>query len=157
MQITQHKVVTIDYTLTGDDGAVLDTSRGGEPLAYLHGAGNLIPGLERALDGRVAGDRFQVSIAPEDAYGPRDERLRQTVAREMFEDQGLEVGAQFMAHMAGAEHIFTVVDIQGERVTIDGNHPLAGVSLNFDVTVRSVRDATAEEVSHGHVHGPHGH
>ncbi|MBP7691919.1 MAG: peptidylprolyl isomerase [Anaerolineales bacterium] len=152
MHITKHTVVAIDYTLTDDAGGVLDSSRGGEPLAYLHGVGQIIPGLERALEGKAAGEAFQVAIAPADGYGERDDRLKQQVTRDMFEGHAIEVGMQFMAQMAGAQHVFTVVGVDGDDVTVDGNHPLAGVPLNFDVTVVSVRAATEEELSHGHAH-----
>lgn len=157
MQIANNTVVAIAYTLTDDGGTVLDSSEGGEPLAYLHGVGQIIPGLENALDGKAAGDAFQVRIAPADGYGERDEDLRQEVTRDMFDGHDIEVGMRFMAQMAGAEHVFTVVGIDGDDVTVDGNHPLAGVALNFDVKVVSVRAATEEELSHGHAHGDDGH
>jgi FKBP-type peptidyl-prolyl cis-trans isomerase SlyD len=157
MQVAKHKVVTIDYTLTDDEGTVIDTSRGAEPLAYLHGTGSLIPGLESVLEGKASGESFKVSVAPEEGYGLRDERLKQVVSRDMFEGQEVEMGMRFRAQFGGAEHVFTVVGVQDDVVTVDGNHPLAGVPLNFDVTVVTVREATAEELSHGHVHGPHGH
>ena len=157
MQIAKDTVVAIDYTLTDDAGTVIDSSRGSEPLAYLHGVGQIIPGLERALEGKAAGDAFQVNIAPADGYGERDDQLQQVVNREMFEGHAVEVGMQFLAHMAGAQHVFTVVGVEGDDVTVDGNHPLAGMALNFDVTVVSVRAATAEELTHGHAHGGDGH
>jgi FKBP-type peptidyl-prolyl cis-trans isomerase SlyD len=157
MQIAKHKVVTIDYTLTNDAGAVIDTSKGAEPLAYIHGVGSLIPGLESALEGRSPGESLQVKVAPEDGYGQRDDALTQVVTREMFEGEALEVGMRFRARTDEGEHIFTVMEVQDETVTIDGNHPLAGMPLNFDVSIVDVRDATAEELDHGHVHGPHGH
>ncbi len=157
MQIAKHKVVTIDYTLTDDAGTVIDSSQGGDPLAYIHGIGSLIPGLENALDGQAVGAALQVRVAPEQGYGVRDERLRQEVTRDMFEGHTVEVGMRFRAQFGDAEHIFTVVSIERESITVDGNHPLAGVPLNFAVTIKDVRDATDEELSHGHVHGPHGH
>lgn len=157
MHIAKHKVVTIDYTLTDDAGTVIDSSQGGDPLAYIHGIGSLIPGLESALEGQAAGAALQVRVAPEQGYGMRDERLRQEVTRDMFEGHTVEVGMRFRAQFGGAEHIFTVMSVERESVTVDGNHPLAGVPLNFAVTVKDVRDATEEELSHGHVHDGHAH
>lgn len=157
MQISKHKVVSIDYTLTGDDGAVIDTSDGREPLAFIQGAGNIIPGLESALEGRGKGDELQVKIAPDQGYGERVDSLRQEVPKDRFEADSVEVGMQFHAHTDSGPLLVTVVDVDDENVTVDGNHPLAGVNLNFDVTVVDVRDATAEELDHGHVHGPGGH
>ena len=159
MQIAKDKVVIIDYTLTDDQGEVIDTSKDGEPLSYIQGTGDIIPGLENALEGRAVGETLKVSIPPQDGYGLRDEELVHVVSREIFRDaEGLEVGAQFQGRTDGEAHIFTVMEISGDEVTIDGNHPLAGMTLNFDVTVREVREATAEELSHGHVHdGAHQH
>jgi FKBP-type peptidyl-prolyl cis-trans isomerase SlyD len=158
MQISKHKVVTIDYTLKDDDGDVIDSSAGGEGLVYLHGANNLIPGLESALEGKAKGDEVAVRVAPEDAYGERDDGLRQAVPREMFGEEEINVGAQYHAAGPNGEQlVVTVVSANDEEVTVDGNHPLAGVPLNFAVTVLDIRDATEEEVSHGHVHGAGGH
>ncbi len=158
MQISKHKVVTIEYTLTNDQGAVLDTSEGGEPLAYIQGVGGLIPGLESELEGKSSGDALSVSIPPEQGYGERDEALVQVVARDMFAGvDDLEVGMQFQAKSDEEEQVVTVSKVEGDEVTVDGNHPLAGETLNFEVTVVDVRDATAEELEHGHVHGPGGH
>jgi FKBP-type peptidyl-prolyl cis-trans isomerase SlyD len=158
MQIATNKVVEIHYTLTNDEGEVLDSSRGGDPLAYIHGVGNIIPGLERALTGHSAGDKFQVTIAPEDAYGLRDDGLVQSVPRSAF--QGVDEilpGMQFQAQSPEGLQLVTVIDVDGDEVILDGNHPMAGVTLNFDVEVANIRDATAEELDHGHVHGPGGH
>jgi len=160
MQIAKDKVVTIDYTLTDGQGTVLDSSQDGEPLSYIQGAGSIIPGLEAALEGKSIGEALQVTIAPDQAYGERDESLMQTVSRGSFEgaDQ-VEVGMRFRVQSDSELQVITVVGVEEDTVTIDGNHPLAGVTLNFDVTIRGVRDATGEELSHGHVHGPeaHGH
>lgn len=159
MVITRNKVVRFDYTLTDDSRAVLDSSEGGEPLTYLHGAGNIIPGLESALEGKRTGESLDVRVAAAEAYGERDERLVQSVPREMFEDSHeIQVGMQF--HSGDAEGnvtVVTVTNITEETVTVDANHPLAGVPLNFAVTIVEVRDATPEELAHGHVHGPGGH
>ncbi|WP_455210259.1 FKBP-type peptidyl-prolyl cis-trans isomerase [Kaarinaea lacus] len=158
MQIAKHKVVTLDYTLTDNDGNVLDKSQGGE-FVYLHGASNIIPGLENALDGKQSGDEVKVSVAPDEGYGQRNDALTQVVPKEAFEStDDLQVGQQFHAQTPEGQYVMiTVMNIEGDQITIDGNHPLAGVDLNFDVKVVDVRDATDEEVSHGHVHGPGGH
>lgn len=156
MQIADLTVVTIDYTLTDEDGDELDTSRGGEPLTYLHGAGNIIPGLERALAGHSSGDELSVTILPEDAYGNPDEDLVQRLPRGNFPPGDIPVGSQFRADGPGGPQVVTVVGVDAATVTIDANHPLAGVTLTFAVTVRDVREATAEERKHGHVHGPGG-
>ncbi len=154
MQITKNAVVAIDYQLTSDEGEVLDTSEGHEPLAYLHGAGGIIPGLERELEGKQVGDQFQVAIAPADAYGERNDALEQEVPRDQFEgDEDLTLGMQFQVDSEAEPMVVTVIEIDDDVVTIDGNHPMAGINLNFDVTVREVREATSDELSHGHVHG----
>ena len=158
MQVSEKKVVAIDYTLKDDDGQVLDSSQGRDPLLYLHGANNIIPGLEAALEGKTAGDAVSVRVAPEEAYGVRDDAKIQSVPRQMFGDAEVEIGGQY--HAAGPDGeplVVTVVEADDENVTVDGNHPLAGAHLNFDVTVVEVRDATEEEMAHGHVHGPGGH
>jgi FKBP-type peptidyl-prolyl cis-trans isomerase SlyD len=158
MVIDKDTVVSLHYTLTGSDGEVLDRSEEGEPFDYLHGAGNIVPGLERALEGRGAGDEIRVAVAAEDGYGERDEEMLLVVQRERFEAAGpLEIGMRFQADTPAGARIFTITGIEGDEVTIDGNHPLAGETLNFDVKVVGVRDATAEELAHGHPHGPDGH
>ncbi|TRX74196.1 FKBP-type peptidyl-prolyl cis-trans isomerase [Pseudomonas mangiferae] len=159
MLIAANKAVSIDYTLTNDAGEVIDSSAGGAPLVYLHGAGNIIVGLEKALEGKQPGDELQVSIEPENAYGEYSAELVATLDRSMFEGvDELEVGMQFHASGPnGGMQIVTVRDIEGDEVTVDGNHPLAGQRLNFQVKVVDVRDASAEEVAHGHVHGEGGH
>lgn len=157
MQIANHTVVTLDYTLTDDEGNVIDRSEDGT-FAYLHGASNIIPGLEQALDGKAPGDALKVSIAAEDGYGHHDESKTVAVPMSMFpEDSQVEVGMQFQAQGPEGETLMvTVTQVEGDSVTVDGNHPLAGVQLNFDVSVVSVREATEEEIAHGHVHGPGG-
>lgn len=158
MQISANKVVSIDYTLTDDNGAVIDSSEGRGPLAYLQGHGNIIPGLENALEGKSAGDALQVSVAPAEGYGVRDDSLTQEVPRQMFENaDDIQVGMQFQTSSEHGMHIVTVTKIDDEKVTVDANHPLAGQNLNFDVKVVDVRDASEEELAHGHVHGPEGH
>ena len=158
MRIAKDTVVAIDYTLTDDEGQVLDSSEGQEPLSYLHGASGIIPGLERELDGKQVGDQLQVAVAPEDGYGERNEELRQDVARDQFDEiEDLALGMQFQVDSDAGPMVITIVDIAEDVVAVDGNHPLAGVNLNFAVTVREVRDATEAELAHGHVHGPGGH
>jgi FKBP-type peptidyl-prolyl cis-trans isomerase SlyD len=158
MTIGKDKVVTIDYTLTNQDGQVLDTSKGGQPLTYLHGNRNIIPGLESALDGKLKGDAVTVSLPPEQAYGQRNEGMVQAVPKRMFQGvENIQAGMQFQAQSPQGPRLVTVVGVEGDNVTVDANHPLAGVTLNFDVNVVEVRDATAEELSHGHVHGEGGH
>jgi FKBP-type peptidyl-prolyl cis-trans isomerase SlyD len=157
MQISQDAVVSIHYTLTDDTGKKLDSSDG-TPLAYLHGNGNLIPGLERELEGKAAGDKLNVKIAAADAYGEYDKSLVQRVPRRALKGVGnLSVGMQLHTQSAHGVRAVTVTQIVGDMVTIDGNHPLAGQNLNFDVEVAEVRVATEEELAHGHVHGPGGH
>src|SRR5574344_3057671 len=159
MQIADNAVVAIDYTLRNDEGEVLDSSEGAQPLVYLHGAANIIPGLEQALAGKQAGDELKVSIEPEDAYGEYSLELVATVNRSMFEGvDELQVGMQFHASAPdGGMQVVTIRDLDGDQVTVDGNHPLAGQRLNFEVKVAGVRAATDEEVAHGHVHGEGGH
>lgn len=158
MQISGNKVVSIDYTLTDDQGTVIDSSEGRGPLAYLQGHGNIIPGLESALEGKSTGDALQVTVAPADGYGERDDSLTQAVPRNMFENaDDIQIGMQFQTASEHGMHIVTVTAIDSDNVTVDANHPLAGQTLNFDVTVVEVRDATEEELAHGHVHGPDGH
>ncbi len=158
MLITDRCAVSIHYTLTDDAGDVLDSSIGREPLTYLHGSGQIVPGLEHALVGRAAGDAFSVDIAPEDGYGPRSESMVQVVPRAAFQGVArLEPGMQFEAGGDQGSLSVVITAIDGDQVTVDGNHPLAGQTLHFDVEVTAVRAASAEEVLHGHVHGTGGH
>ncbi len=158
MQIEQNSVVTLHYTLKDNDGNVIDQSDDGSFL-YLHGAMNIIPGLENALAGKSAGDEFSVSVSPEEGYGAKDPERIQEVPKEMFDNADeIKPGVQFHAQGPdGNAVVVTVVEVKDEAVVIDGNHALAGVDLNFSVTVVDVREATEEEISHGHVHGEHGH
>ena len=160
MQVAKNAVVTIDYTLKNSDGHVIDSSKseGRQPLPYIHGAGGLIAGLEKALEGKNAGDSLSVAIAPEEAYGTRDESLVHAVPKASFGNNAIVVGAQFRTQdKQGRQQVVTVSRIDADSVTIDANHPLAGVTLHFDVTINDVREATPEELAHGHVHGPGGH
>jgi FKBP-type peptidyl-prolyl cis-trans isomerase SlyD len=154
MQVADNMAVSIHYTLTNDDGEVLDSSIGDEALVYLHGGGNIISGLEKALHGKVAGDKFNVRIAAEDAYGELVDEMVQVISRDMFEGiDNIEVGMQFHADVSSGPGVVTVVNIEGDDITIDGNHPLAGLALTFDVEVIDVRAATQEDMAHGHIHG----
>jgi len=158
MQIAKQRVVSIEYTLTDDEGTVLDSSRGREPLVYLHGVGQMIPGLEAALTDKVAGEALQVRVLPAEAYGERDDTLVQKAARSQLRGVAeIEVGMQFQASGPQGRQVVTVVAIDGDEITLDANHPLAGVPLNFAVEVVAVRAATPQELQHGHIHGPHGH
>lgn len=158
MQVQKNKVVAIDYKLTDATGAMIDSSADHGPLTYIQGIGNLIPGLEKELEGKKAGDSLKVTIAAKDGYGERNDSLCQVVPRSQFEStEGLEIGMQFEVETEQGELVVSVTKIEGENVTVDGNHPLAGVELHFDVTIKSIRDASAEELAHGHVHGEGGH
>jgi FKBP-type peptidyl-prolyl cis-trans isomerase SlyD len=158
MQIVKDAVVTMHYTLKNDSGETIDSSAGGDPLAYLQGNGNLIPGLESALEGKQAGDKVLVKVAPGDGYGEYDKALVQQVPRRSFKGiANIQVGMQFQVQSDHGPRAVTVTNVIGDMVTVDGNHPLAGQHLNFDVEITEVRVATDEELSHGHVHGPGGH
>lgn len=158
MNISENSVASIHYTLTDSEGKVIDSSEGQEPLAYLHGAGNIIPGLEKALLGKVVGDKFTVSIPAAEAYGVRDDSMVQELPSNMFSGiDNIEVGMEFHAETEHGLQVVTVTKVEGDNVTIDGNHPLAGVDLNFDVEVADIRAASAEELEHGHAHGAGGH
>lgn len=157
MKVSAQSVVSIHYTLTDNTGTVLDSSSGREPLSYIQGLGHLILGMEEGLEGKAAGDRFQLKIAPEKGYGVRNEEMIQQVPLSAFGGQEIKPGMQFEAGTEEQRFLVTVTEVGTETVTVDGNHPLAGVELNFDIEVMSVREATGEELSHGHVHGPGGH
>ncbi|WP_024298754.1 FKBP-type peptidyl-prolyl cis-trans isomerase [Methylomicrobium lacus] len=154
MQVANNMAVSIHYTLTNDEGEVIDSSIGSDALVYLHGKGNIISGLEQALAGKEVGEQFTVRVPAEDAYGEFMPERVQVIPRSMFEgvDQ-LEVGMQFHADVSAGPGIVAIVDIDGDDITIDGNHPLAGMPLTFDVEIVDVREATREELEHGHIHG----
>ena len=158
MKISENHVVTLNYTLKDNDDNIIDKSDDGS-FCYLHGASNIIPGLENALTGKTSGDELSVSVAPEEGYGPRDDARIQEVPRDAFPPEiTIEPGMQFNAQgPEGQDVMVTIAKVDGDTVTVDGNHPLAGVTLNFDVTIADIRDASAEELEHGHVHGPNGH
>lgn len=156
--IKDGKVVELSYVLKNDQGEELDSATSASPLAYLHGHGQIIPGLEEALEGLKVGDSKQVTIPPKDAYGEFNPDLRMKIERKHFpQNAKIEAGMQFVADMGGGHVPFTVHKVEDEFVFVDGNHPLAGQTLHFNVEVVSLRDATAEELEHGHAHGPGGH
>jgi FKBP-type peptidyl-prolyl cis-trans isomerase SlyD len=155
MIVETNKVVSIHYTLTNDDNNVLDQSSKEQPLVYLHGTGNIIPGLEEALAGKTSGDKLKTRIEPEHAYGIRQEGMVQTMPLDAFQGaEKIEPGMQFHAAGPNGENIVvTVTQIEDGQVIIDGNHPLSGVALTFDVEIADIREATAEEITHKHIHG----
>ncbi len=157
MQVADKTVVSIDYTLTNDAGEVLDSSKGAEPLTYIHGTGQIISGLESALAGKRQGDSLKVRLDARDAYGDRDESKVMTASRAQFGGDEPEVGLQVRADGPGGSEVLRIVAVDNDVVTLDGNHPLAGVPLTFDVTVVGIRAATKQELKHGHAHGSHGH
>ena len=153
MQIAADRVVLIHYTLKDDQGAVIDSSSGGDPLAYIQGHGNLVAGLEKALEGKQDGDTVAVSVPPAEGYGIHEATLIQRIPKRSLQGSGeIKKGMQFQGM-----RVFTVTAVMGDMVTLDGNHPLADKTLNFDVEIVSVREATTEELEHGHVHGAGGH
>lgn len=156
MKINNGKVVSFHYTLKDNEGQVLDQS-GDNPLFYLHGHKNIIPGLESALEGKGANDELTVTVQPKDAYGEIEPQLVQDIPRAEFPDnESLEVGMQFQMDTPNGPAIIMVKNLTDSVITVDGNHPLAGTTLNFEVKVANVREASAEELEHGHVHGEGG-
>ena len=158
MQIANNSVVSFHYTLTDDNGQVLDSSQGREPLVYLQGVGQIVPGLEKAMEGRQVGDQFKVDVVPEEGYGVHHAELVQEVPREAFQGvEDIQPGMQFKGRGPQGVINVTVTKVENDKVHIDGNHPLAGQTLHFDVEVTEVRPASEEELAHGHVHGEGGH
>jgi FKBP-type peptidyl-prolyl cis-trans isomerase SlyD len=154
MQVAHHSVVSFHYTLRNQAGQVLDASDGKEAFAYIQGTGMIVPGLERQMSGRVAGDTFTAVVPPAEGYGEMDEKLLQRVPLERFGGQKVEAGMEFQTD---DHRVWTVAEVDTEHVLMNGNHVLAGETLHFDVNIEQVRAATAEELAHGHVHGPGGH
>ncbi len=153
MNIAEQRVVSIHYEVKDEDGVVVDSSEGREPLVYLHGHKNIIPGLEKALEGLNVGESFDVTVSPEEAYGDYQDGLVQTVPKDAFQGvEKVEEGMVFTAQTQGGPLQVTVTQVEEETVTVDGNHPLAGKALSFKGEVADVRDASAEELEHGHVH-----
>lgn len=157
MKVTQNSVVSFHYTLKDDAGSLIDQSDG-EPMAYLHGHGQIVPGLERELTGRLAGDKLQVHVSPAEGYGEYDASLTQQVPRAAFSRiSDLQVGMSLQAQTSGGHTTVFVKEIGPEFVTVDGNHALAGKALCFDIEIAEVRRASEVELEHQHVHGPGGH
>jgi FKBP-type peptidyl-prolyl cis-trans isomerase SlyD len=157
--VTSGKVVGMSYSLRNDAGVILDQASGDEPFLYIQGASQIVPGLETALEGLKIGEKKDVVVAPDDGYGPVQDGLKMKVKRDQFPgDADIQAGMQFQAQSPeGHGMIFTIVEVAGDEVTIDGNHPLAGQSLHFSIEILSIRAATKEEEEHGHVHGEGGH
>jgi FKBP-type peptidyl-prolyl cis-trans isomerase SlyD len=158
MEIKDGMVVSMHYTLKNDDGDVLDTSDGQDPMTFLYGFGNILSGLEKAIAGKSEGDKLDVSLEPADGYGELDDALKQEIDRSDFEgiDQ-IEVGMRFQAETENGNVPIRIVAVEGDTITVDGNHELAGERLHFSVSIENLREAEAEEIQHGHVHGPGGH
>ncbi|MDP5212542.1 peptidylprolyl isomerase [Pseudoalteromonas tunicata] len=156
MKIAQNAVVKMHYSVIDKDNNAIDSSMNEEPLEVIIGSGYLIPGLENALIGKEVGDAFNVTVPPSKGYGERHEGLMQAVPKSMFEGIEVEIGMQFRATTDDGEETVMILDIQGDDVLVDGNHPLSGIELTFDVKILEVREATADELAHGHVHSPGG-
>tara|TARA_R110002153_G_scaffold53487_1_gene149108 strand:- start:368 stop:853 length:486 start_codon:yes stop_codon:yes gene_type:complete len=152
MNIANNTVVTIHFTVCSSDGTQIDTSKNSEPMVFLQGSHFMIQGLEDELEGKSAGDKFVTDIPPNLAYGERHEELVQAVPKTMFEDMEINPGMTFRATTDDGEQSVMIIDVNDDEVVVDGNHPLSGLTLNFDVEVLEVREATAEEIAHGHPH-----
>jgi FKBP-type peptidyl-prolyl cis-trans isomerase SlyD len=157
MKISDNKVVVLHYAVSDSEDTLIDSSYDHSPLAVIQGSHYLIPGLETELVGHEAGDKFEVAVTAENAYGEREDGFVQTVPKAMFGGiEDLDVGSQLRATTDEGEQTVIVIDVQDDEITVDGNHPLAGIDLKFDVEILEVRDATEEELEHGHVHGEGG-
>lgn len=157
MKIEQNKVVVMHYAVMDSEETLIDSSYDHQPLAFIHGSGFLIPGLEAALENKIVGDKFVADVPAEQGYGERHEGFVQTVPKEMFQGiEDLDVGMQLRASTDEGEQTVIVVGMEDDTITVDGNHPLAGIDLKFEVEILEVREATEEELSHGHVHGEGG-
>ena len=153
MSIAKNSVVSFYYTLTSDSGEVIDTNVEGDVLSYIHGTGSIVQGLEQAMEGKKEGDSFTAVVAPEEGYGSYDDELLFSVPKESFkEPEKVEIGMSVEVQSKEGMRILQIKNIDGESVLLDGNHPLAGATLHFDISISAVREATAEELSHGHVH-----
>jgi FKBP-type peptidyl-prolyl cis-trans isomerase SlyD len=158
MQIAPNSVAAFHYTLTDEQNQVIDSSAGRDPLTYLHGSGQIVPGLEKQMEGRSAGDKFNAEVAPEEGYGAHQPGLMQEVPRDAFQGvEDIQPGMQFQGRGPQGEINVTVTGVDDDKVFIDGNHPLAGKTLHFAIEVVDVREASAQELEHGHVHGAGGH
>jgi FKBP-type peptidyl-prolyl cis-trans isomerase SlyD len=158
MQIAEHAVALFNYTLTNAAGEVIDTSEGRTPLAYLHGVGNIVPGLEKEMTGKRVGDKFNVLVKPEEGYGMPNDMMIQVVPKAAFQGvDTLEIGMEFQAQTPQGPMSVVITKLENDEVTVDGNHPLAGQTLHFAIEITEVREASPEELAHGHVHGAGGH
>src|SRR5579872_2848601 len=157
MKIADKKAVAIEFTLKDDKGEVIETSVGKDPLWYLHGLGNLVPGLEKALEGKDAGETVDVKLAAADAYGERDEDEVRKVPLRKLKAPRIQVGGRYQMQAEDGLRVVVVKSVTGDYALVDGNHPLAGQALHFVVKIIEVREATKDELEHGHVHGPEGH
>jgi len=157
MKISKNSVVVMHYAVSDSEGTLIDSSYDDKPMAIIQGTGYLIPGLEDALIDHEVGDKFEVNVASEQAYGPRHDEYVQTVPKAVMQGvEDLAVGTQLRATTDEGEQTVIVIDVTEDEVTVDGNHPLAGIDLNFDVEILEVREATEDELAHGHVHGEGG-
>ncbi|MCA9403777.1 MAG: peptidylprolyl isomerase [Candidatus Omnitrophica bacterium] len=157
MKIENGKVAMIHYSLKNDAGDTIDSTVNDAPMGYLHGHSNLMPGLEKALDGRAQGEKFSMSLAPEEAFGPHDELKIKKVPKEHFDGlDDLKEGMHLQVNSPQGAQIATVQAVGEAEVTVDFNHPLAGQTLHFEIEVLEIREATAEELEHGHIHGAGG-
>lgn len=156
MQIADNHVVTLHYAVKTQNGDLIDESKSSEPLAFIQGSKFMIAGLEDALYGKQKGEKFEITVGPEQAYGDRQDQLVQEVPANMFEGMEIEVGMSFRATTDQGEQSVIIIDKDDDNVTVDGNHPLSGMTLMFDVSIEDVREASNEELEHGHVHGASG-
>ena len=157
MIISKNSAVYFQYSLSDETGDTIDASPENEPMAYLQGHNNIIPGLEKEMEGKKAGDVMVVTVEPKEAYGERKEEMVQKIPRESFKAEDIKIGMRFEATTPNGAVSVVVADLTDETVTVDGTHPLAGKKLTFDVRISDVREATKEELTHGHIHGPGGH
>ncbi len=158
MKVANNTVVSIHYTLTNDAGETIDSSVEHAPLSYIQGLGHIVPGLEREMEGKSVGDKFQVTVSPEEGYGVRDEELMDRIPLSAFPDvEEVVAGMEFYADGPNGPVMITIQGVEGDEALVDGNHPLAGQTLHFAIEVVEVREATDVEKDHGHVHGEHGH
>jgi len=157
MTITKNKIVSFHYSLINEAGELVETSRERKPMTYFHGANNIVPGLEKALEGRSEGDEFQVTIPPEEAYGERDDNKLQRISSKHFKNpKKIKPGQVLAVQTRQGPLQVTVLKVGRFNLDVDANHPLAGQTLNFDIEVTEIRDATKEEIAHGHIHGEGG-
>lgn len=156
--VTKNKIISMGYLLKNAEGQELDRADSNKPFSYLHGAQQIVPGLEKALEGMKIGEKKDITVPPEEGYGVENPDLRMVLDRSKFPpEMNLSIGMQFSADMGESQRVFTIKNIEGDQVMVDGNHPLAGQTLHFSVDIISIRDATTEEISHGHSHDGGGH